>query len=600
MAGGSYGGLRAEVPRGDVERNVGGGEDLDLDLEEFDISPPRGVRRQAAESSRRRRDEEAYMEGVRREHLGSAYMEEPRHSHRDSMEEMDVAAVGVRGRGRWEPRSTSRPAFMVSKDADAAVWEDLKDIKPPMYDGNPLNLDRFLEKLDDWGVTVTEDMHPADADKYVFRRFRYRLPELLQELYFVATKEGKIKTLKEAKKWLNEQERVDARQVAAKRWKSIKLQHDGREIRLRDWRDFRGQYTLFRRNMEDWNEGDEQARLLSMLPEPWIRRVTKEEAKRAKSNHTVKMMLPKEYHTSVVTWTEKKVARGVKRHSLRNALLITVSGDREKTAMWRLDECDVSGQTIRLQAMPARMSCDEILEWVGEEVLKEYRNLHHTRGLRPGDRVVNYVGEGSGGEAAMDPAGAGGDETLVNDDDDNEPAQVAVCAFVANNLSAGSKQGSWKPLQPGSKKKEKRDPRRIGSPPLSFREVIRAHPQGCFVCYGRKQGFNHDHRTCPIHQADTETYKKAHGSKKRARAGIREAKVEVDELSKLMSQGTELAKEIPEIKRNWVPRSDNKNKENNQNDQNKDKDKKTRRETKKGVNEVDAEENTPTSTTDAP
>ena len=232
IAGGRYGGLRDEVPRGDVEWDVGEGEDLDLDLEEFDISPPRGVRREAAERSRRRRDEEAYMEGVRREHPGSAYMEEPRRSHRDSMEEMDVAAVGVRGRGRWEPRSTSRPASMVSKAADAAVWEDLKDIKPPMYDGNPLNLDRFLEKLDDWGVTVTEDMHPAAAEKYVIRRFRYRLPEVLGELYFMATKEGKIKTLKEAKKWLNEQERVDAPQVAAKRWKSIKLEHDGREIRL--------------------------------------------------------------------------------------------------------------------------------------------------------------------------------------------------------------------------------------------------------------------------------------------------------------------------------------------------------------------------------
>ena len=540
MVGGRYGGLRDEVPGGDVEWDVGEGEDLDLDLEEFDISPPRGVRREAAERSRRRRDEEAYMEGVRREHLGSAYMEEPRRSHRDSMEEMDVAAVGVRGRSRWEPRSTLRPAFMVSKAADAAVWEDLKDIKPPMYDGNPLNLDRFLEKLDDWGVTVTEDMHPADAEKYVFGRFRYRLPEVVGELYFVATREGKIKTLKEAKKWLNEQERVDAPQVAAKRWKSIKLQHDGREIRLRDWRDFRGQYTLFRRNVEDWNEGDEQARLLSMLPEAWIKRVTKEEAKRAKSNHTVKMMLPKEYHTNVVAWTRKNVARDVKRHSLWNALLITVSGDREKTAMWRLDECELSGQTIRLHAILARMSCDEILEWVGEEVLKEYRNLHHTRGLRPGDRDVNYVGEGHGGEAAMDAAGADGDETLVDDDDDYEPAEVAVCAFVANNLRAGNKPGNWKPLQQGWRKKEKRDPRRIGDPPLSFGEFIRAHPQGCFVCYGRKKGFNHDHRTCPTHKADTEAYKKAHGSKKRAPSGIREAKVEVDrdELSKLVSQGT--------------------------------------------------------------
>ena len=97
------------------------------------------------------------------------------------------------------------------------MWEDLKDIKPPTYDGNPLNLDRFLEKLDDWGMTATEGMDPADAEKYVFKRFRYRLPEVLQELYFVATKEGKIRTLREAKKWLKEQEQVDAPQVAAKR-----------------------------------------------------------------------------------------------------------------------------------------------------------------------------------------------------------------------------------------------------------------------------------------------------------------------------------------------------------------------------------------------
>ena len=69
--------------------------------------------------------------------------------------------------------------------------------------------------------------------------------------------------------------------------------------------------------------------------------------------------------------------------------------------------------------------------------------------------------------------------------------------------------------------------------------------------------------------------------------------VDKDELSKLMSVGTKLAKEIQEIKRNWVPRSDDKNKENE-----KDKDKKGRkRGKKKGVNEVDAEESTPTTST---
>ena len=124
------------------------------------------------------------------------------------------------------------------------------------------------------------------------------------------------------------------------------------------------------------------------------------------------------------------------------------------------------------------------------------------------------------------------------------------------------------------------------------------------MCYGRNKGFNHVHRTCPIHKADTEAYKKVHRLKKHAPAGIRETKVEVDkdELSKLMSVGTELAKEIQEIKRNWVPRSDDKNKENKDSDKNKDKDKKGKKGgKKKGVNEVDAEKSTPTTaTTDAP
>ena len=282
-------------------------------------------------------------------------------------------------------------------------------------------------------------------------------------------------------------------------------------------------------------------------------------------------------------WTTRHVAPDVKQHSLRNALLITVRGDREKTAMWRLDECELSGQTIRLQAIPARMTCDGVLEWVGEEVLKEHRNLHHTRGLRPGDRDVNHVGEGSGGEAAMDPVGAEGSEALDDDDDDDEPAETAVCAFVANNLNAGSNRGSWKPLQKGWRKKEKKEPRRMSDPPLSFGELIRAHPQGCFVCYGRNKGFDHDHRTCPVHYADTEAYRKMHGSMKRAPASVREAKVEVtkDELSKLMSVGTELVKEIQEIKRAWVPKSD---------DKNKDKEKKGKKGgKKKGVNEVDAD-----------
>ena len=49
-------------------------------------------------------------------------------------------------------------------------------------DGNILILDRFLEKLNDWGMTITEDMDPAAAEKYILKRFRWRLPKVLQGL----------------------------------------------------------------------------------------------------------------------------------------------------------------------------------------------------------------------------------------------------------------------------------------------------------------------------------------------------------------------------------------------------------------------------------
>ena len=157
---------------------------------------------------------------------------------------------------------------------------------------------------------------------------------------------------------------------------------------------------MFRQMVEDWSEGERQSRLLNLLSDAWVKRVTKEGAMRAKSNHTVKMMLNKEHHRKVVNRTRAKMARNFKRQSLRNAL--------HNTALSHLDECEVGGQMIRLQAIPARMSWEDVLEWVGEEVLKEYKNIADNRGLQTSDRSVRQVGVGSDGEAVVDLAGVEG------------------------------------------------------------------------------------------------------------------------------------------------------------------------------------------------
>ena len=283
------------------------------------------------------------------------------------------------------------------------------------------------------------------------------------ELYFLAGKEGKITTFKEAKKWLSEQERVDAPQVAARRWRAIQLQHDGQEMRLRYWRNLREQYVLLRRNVEDCNEGDEQSRLLKLLPDAWVKRVTKEDAKRAKSNHTVKMMLDNEHHKKIVNYTRAKVARDFKRQSLRTALLITVSGDCEKAAIWRLDESKVGGQTICSQAIPARMSCGSVLEWVGEEVPKEYKNLAHNRGLQSGDRSICQVGAGSDGEAVMGLAGAEGGEGLDDNEDEDETAETVVCAFWPTTCTSKATGEAGSPLSRVGRRGKRRSPAKLAT-----------------------------------------------------------------------------------------------------------------------------------------
>ena len=181
--------------------------------------------------------------------------------------------------------------------------------------------------------------------------------------------------------------------------------------------------------------------------------------------------------------------------------------------------------------------------------------------------------------------------SVYNDDDVDKPAETAVCAFVANNLHKGGNLGSWKPLQQGLKKREKKEPRRVGDLPLSSEELMRAQPQGCFVCYGQNFPFQQEHRTYSTHKADNQPCKKAPGSKKLALANIRESKVEEskEELSKLKDT---LAKQIQEIKRARVPQQDK------DRDKHKDKKGKGRWENKGDVvTEVTPEENTPTNDT---
>ena len=57
--------------------------------------------------------------------------------------------------------------------------------------------------------------------------------------------------------------------------------------------------------------------------------------------------------------------------------------------------------------------------------------------------------------------------------------------------------------------KKGKEPRRIGNPPLSFREYRSQH-DACPVCYGKGNNHAHDHRQCKVYEADKKAYFAAH------------------------------------------------------------------------------------------
>ena len=59
----------------------------------------------------------------------------------------------------------------------------------------------------------------------------------------------------------------------------------------------------------------------------------------------------------------------------------------------------------------------------------------------------------------------------------------------------------------------KGQPRRIGNPPLLFRECRLQHDR-CWVCYGKGNNHAHDHRHCKVYEEDKKTYFAAHPDKK--------------------------------------------------------------------------------------
>ena len=193
---------------------------------------------------------------------------------------------------------------------------------------------------------------------------------------------------------------------------------------------------------------------------------------------------------------------------LKNAVYVEVFGDSMGQRLLRLNNVEWRrGEPLRMQVIFARMSLDEIVKYITVELKLNAKNEAHVqdrhghgqRGHRE-DRHHREVQEDPA-NSAEDGSGSGQDHWTWSWEDHEE---AHFFAFVAHNVrNHGRDRSRWSQVGPN----KSRAPRRIGNPPLSFREYRSQH-DGCWVCYGKGNNHAHDHRQCKVYEADKKAEKR--------------------------------------------------------------------------------------------
>ena len=270
--------------------------------------------------------------------------------------------------------------------------------------------------------------------------------------------------------------------------------------------------------MADWNEASEIRHLLKdVLPGHWKRRLEDEEKKRAKKRLAVRNMASEDTHAGIMEIFRRNLGEPSRMSGLKNAVYVEVFGDTMGGRLMRLNNVQWRrGEPLRMQVIFARMSLDEIVKYITVELKLNAKNVAHVQDRQgqghQGHREDRHHREVKGDMVGTVEEGNGSGQDLWTATTPEDHEEAHFFAFVAHNMKEnGQDRSRWNRLDPRTK--NRKEPRRIRNPPLSFREYRSQH-DGCWVCYGKGNNHAHDHRHCKVYEEDKKTYFAARPDKK--------------------------------------------------------------------------------------
>ena len=242
-----------------------------------------------------------------------------------------------------------------------------------------------------------------------------------------------------------------------------------------------------------------------------------EEKKRAKKRVAVRIMASEDTHAGLMEFFRRNLGEPSRMLGLKNAVYVEVFGDTMGQRLMRLNNVEWRrGEPLRMQVGFARMRLDEIVKYITVELKLNAKNEAHVQDRQGhayrGHREDRQHREVQGDTVGTAEEGSGSGKDLWNATTREGHEEAHFFAFVAHNMKEnGQDRSRWNRLDPRTK--NRKELRRIGNPPLSFREYRSQH-DGCWVCYGKGNNHAHDHRHCKVYEEDKKTYFAAHPDKK--------------------------------------------------------------------------------------
>ena len=196
-------------------------------------------------------------------------------------------------------------------------------------------------------------------------------------------------------------------------------------------------------------------------------------------------------------------------------------------------------EPLRMQVILARMSLDEIVKYITVELKLNAKNEAHVQDRQgqghQGHREDRQHREVKGDTVGTAEEGSRGGQDLWTATTREDHEEAHFFAFVAHTMKQhGQDRSRWNRSDPRSE--GRKEPRRIGNPPLSVRGYRSQH-DGCWVCYGKGNNHAHDHRQCKVYEEDKKTYFAAHPDKKPKEQRIADWKAKGEDGGKAQGKG---------------------------------------------------------------